>query len=366
MSETKRERSGRSYLAHVVPGLELIAVAEMRANLAGFRETDQIRAVDERTSLLLFTTSSAPGELLQLRTVEDVFVLALDTAGIPASRVGLAAIRSTVAHASALPPGATAALQQRPRRKGKTTFRVIARKVAEHAYRRVDVQRATELGIQDRFAAWRLVEDDAQLEFWVQLVRDRLLLAVRLSDSDMRQRTYRRASLPAALTPTVAAAMVVLSQPQEDDVFLDPMCGSGTILIERALAGRYRMLLGGDVAPDAVAATRENIGPRYKPIEIQQWDARALPLEDGTVSKIVTNLPFGKQIGSAEDNRTLYPALIAEWSRVLKPGGRMVLLTSERALLRRVLQRYPHFIMERQEPVLVRGMQAAIHLLRMQ
>jgi 23S rRNA G2445 N2-methylase RlmL len=158
--------------------------------------------------------------------------------------------------------------------------------------------------------------------------------------------------------------MVQLTDPAPDDVFLDPMCGSGTILIERALAQRYRLLLGGDRDPAAVEATLENIGPRYKPIEVRRWDAAHLPLESGSVSALATNLPFGKQIGSAEENRTLYPALLAEWVRVVQPGGRLVLLTSERALLRKSLRNQEGLTSEGETPVLVRGVPSAIFTAR--
>jgi tRNA G10 N-methylase Trm11 len=181
----------------------------------------------------------------------------------------------------------------------------------------------------------------------------------------MRQRTYKKVSLPASLKPTIAYAMVALSRPRDDDEFLDPMCGAGTILLERAHAGRYQLLLGGDVDAEAVAATLENFGPRHKPFEIQTWDARELPLVDDSVSAIVTNMPFGRQIGTTEENRILYPALIAEWVRVLRAGGRMVLLTSEHALLRRVLRSYPGLVAEGSVPIIVRGFPAAIYTLRL-
>jgi tRNA (guanine6-N2)-methyltransferase len=240
----------------------------------------------------------------------------------------------------------------------------VARKAGQHAYRRVDLQRAVELGILDRLPAWRLVEDNAQVEAWAQLVGSRLIVGFRLSDIEMRQREYRRVSLPAALKPSIARAMVLLSEPRDYDVFLDPMCGSGTILIERALTRPYRLLLGGDEDPKAVEATRANIGPRYKPIEIRRWDARSLPLKDASVSALATNLPFGKQIGTQEDNRSLYPALLREWARVVQPGGRMVLLTSEERLLRETLRRRPELVVRRKEQVIVRGMRAALVTIR--
>lgn len=353
------------FLAHIVPGLEQPVRQELGARLRDMVLVRTVERIDERTDLMIVRTTSSPRELLDLRTVEDVFVLAAESTGIPPTRAGTAAIRSLIASGTRLERAVTAALQVRPPRKGKTTFRVIARKAGEHAFRRVDVQRAVEGAVASRFPSWRLVEDDARLEFWVQVVGAQVILGIRLSDNAMRQRTYRRVSLPAALKPTIAAAMVLLSRPEDDDTFLDPLCGSGTILIERALAGRYRLLLGGDRDPEAVRATGDNVGRRYQPIEIRQWDARHLPLADASVTTIATNLPFGKQIGTTAGNRSLYPALLAEWQRLLRPGGRMVLLTSEKTLLRQALERHGGLLVQRQINVLVRGMRAAIFVVSM-
>ena len=147
-----------------------------------------------------------------------------------------------------------------------------------------------------------------------------MLCGVRLSDETMRHRTYKVAQVEASLRPTVARALVMLSEPTDGDVFLDPMCGAGTILIERGMHGRYAQLLGGDIRPDAVAATRTNVGPRYKPIDIRQWDARDLPLDDGSVDRVVCNLPFGKKIGAPQALRPLYEGFASEVARVLKAG----------------------------------------------
>jgi tRNA G10 N-methylase Trm11 len=138
------------------------------------------------------------------------------------------------------------------------------------------------------------------------------------------------------------------------------MCGVGTILIERARAARYRLLLGGDIASEAVDATLANVGRKYKPVQIRRWDARNLPLADASVSAILTNMPFGRQIGTVEDNRTLYPALIREWARILAPGGRMVLLTGDRQLLARSLRPFPHLVARRPVQILVRGYRASL------
>ena len=145
-----------------------------------------------------------------------------------------------------------------------------------------------------------------------------LLCGVRLSDETMRHRTYKVAQVEASLRPTVARALVMLSEPADGDVFLDPMCGAGTILIERGMHSRYSQLLGGDIRPDAVAATRTNVGPRYKPIDIRQWDARDLPLDDGSVDRVVCNLPFGKKVCEPQALRPLYEGFASEVARVSK------------------------------------------------
>jgi tRNA (guanine6-N2)-methyltransferase len=144
---------------------------------------------------------------------------------------------------------------------------------------------------------------------------------------------------------------------------LDPMCGAGTLLIERAEAGRYGQLYGGDLDPEAVGAALTNVGRRYKPIELQEWDARRLPLDDGSVNAVLCNLPFGKRIATPKELRALYPALIAEWARVLAPGGRMVLLTSETGLLAQSLKGRSLELAQRIS-VIVRGFPASIHLVR--
>src|SRR5205823_13378592 len=136
------------------------------------------------------------------------------------SRAGLGVMRASHANSTFLDPAISTGLSVRPQRKVKVTFRVIARKAGEHAFRRVDMQRAVELAILDRFPAWRLVEDGGRLEVWAQLVKDLLVVGIRLSDNELRQRSYRVASLPAALKPTVARGLVLLSRPQPDDIFL--------------------------------------------------------------------------------------------------------------------------------------------------
>ncbi len=285
--------------------------------------------------VLFFAPRADP--LTKLRTAEDLFAIVAYRHGIGPEKAMLDKVRAAAREA----PYVARALADRVRmlpgsRAGRRLdFRVVARSVGEHEFRRVDLGRAIERGIAERGdQKWRLVEDGADVEFWATLLADELILAIRLSDERMRHRDYKVAHLPGSLRPTVAAALGWLSHPADDDVVLDPLCGTGTVLIERAHLGRYRMLLGGDHDPEALAAARANVGPRYKPIMLAPWDAAAIPLGDRSVTKIITNLPWGIRHGSHADNQRLYPRMIAECRRVLAPGGAMVLLTAETRLMR--------------------------------
>ena len=52
---------------------------------------------------------------------------------------------------------------------------------------------------------------------------------------------------------------------------------------------------------------------------------------------VVSDLPFGRRVGSHRANKRLYPALLSELRRVLRPGGVAVLLSGEVRLLERSL-----------------------------
>jgi tRNA (guanine6-N2)-methyltransferase len=180
-------------------------------------------------------------------------------------------------------------------------------------------------------------EESADLEFWVWISGSEALIGLRLSDATMRHRPYQLAHVPASLRPTVAAAMGWLSVPTPVDYVLDPLCGAGTILIERGSLLDSTELLGGDILPESVRAARRNTHAAGVNVSLQVWDARALPLDAASVTRIITNLPFGRQIGTPEANEQLYPALLEEFGRVLTADGVLVALTSQDRLFQQVL-----------------------------
>lgn len=338
--EPRLKISAGLIIAHTQPGFEGVAIREALTRFQGVREVGR-RSIAARNGMALLSADH-PEALARMRCAEDLFSVVGYMRPLDSGEDGLEQARKLARQA----PFVEAALRHRvlvtPGSKSgqRLDFRVLVRTIGDHDYRRVDLQKALERGISERGdRRWRL-DENGEVEFWATLLEDELFLTIRLSDERMRQRDYKVAHFPGSLRPSAAAAMALLSQPTDDDVVLDPLCGAGTILIERAHLGRYKMLLGGDSEPQALAAARENIGPRYKPIELREWDAVALPIGDGEVTRIITNLPWGRKWGSHPENRRLYPRLMREFRRVLAPGGLMVLMTSETRLMRDLLDEH--------------------------
>jgi tRNA G10 N-methylase Trm11 len=101
--------------------------------------------------------------------------------------------------------------------------------------------------------------------------------------------------------------------------------------MRRARGGRPA--LGGDLDFGAVRAAAANLR-HLGPAVLARWDARRLPLAEGSVDRVVSNPPFGKQLGRPEEIGPLYRDRVAEYDRVLRRGGHAVLLAAEAAPLR--------------------------------
>jgi tRNA (guanine6-N2)-methyltransferase len=149
--------------------------------------------------------------------------------------------------------------------------------------------------------------------------------------------------LPWSTNPVVAEVLVRLAKVRPGQRVLDPFCGTGTILLAVRRRTPGAQVIGTDHDPRALKIATTNGCRRLAPAT-----ADALPLPDGSVDRVVTNLPFGKQVGSHELNRTLYPAVLCELDRVLTAAGRAVLLTEDKRLLHNAIQRHPALKVVRQ------------------
>jgi 23S rRNA G2445 N2-methylase RlmL len=318
--------------ATVQPGLEEIAAEEITRDLGGsVKKTDR--------GLIVFRVPDISRDLLKLRTTEDVYLLAWGTDALTYRAVDLDKIERWTARE----PDWSRLLQLHhavhAKPKGKPTYRLVAQMTGTHGYRRIDARSAMARGLNGKLpASWKPAEENASVEVWLTIDGKQAVCGLRLSDATMRHRTYKAEHLPASLRPTVAAAMVRLAGAAAGDLVLDPMCGAGTILAEQmALAKQRRagavQVLGGDVDRVAVQAAAMNLKAAGHGWRLARWDARRLPLPASSVDRIVTNPPFGVQLGEPEEIGPLYRAAVAEANRVLRPGGRAVFLVGTPALL---------------------------------
>ena len=72
----------------------------------------------------------------------------------------------------------------------------------------------------------------------MHIAEDRCTLSLDSSGESLHRRGYRQESVEAPLNEVLAAGMILMTGWQGDTDFIDPMCGSGTLLVEAALIAR--------------------------------------------------------------------------------------------------------------------------------
>ncbi len=80
-----------------------------------------------------------------------------------------------------------------------------------------------------------VVKDNPDIRIHAFLVKNRITLSLDLSGESLHQRGYREKTGEAPLKENLAVAIIQRSGWQYDQVCIDPMCGSGTLLIEAAM-----------------------------------------------------------------------------------------------------------------------------------
>jgi tRNA (guanine6-N2)-methyltransferase len=353
MTKPRSQPESPACYAIVLPGLETLAAAEIAERL----DADVKRTAGE---LVVFRPPVIDKSLLSLRTTEDVYLLAWGTDQLTYRAVDLDSIRRWTDRDADWEQLLRLHHTIRPKPKGKPTFRLVVQMAGKHGYRRVDARKALAEGLAGHLpASWRHAEENASIEIWLTIHGATATCGVRLSDRSMRHRTYKFEHLPASLRPTLAAAMVRVAELRPGQTVLDPMCGAGTILAEvlsqareverqrrwqpdavAAEAQSVYTVLGGDIDRSAVRAAGVNLA-RMGQIKLETWDARTLPVAGDSVDRIICNLPFGVKIEKPEDVPRLMQKALPEFHRVLKPGGRAILLVGDPAPLKDAIVRLP-------------------------
>lgn len=320
------------YSIFVTAGLENLARQEINAR---FGDSKQFKIVMRKPKRIIFQYTGNPKELLSLRTAESLFLVIKHIPNMTRSRRSLTAI-SNFLNRQNFAQAITVCRQVDMRIRKRISFRVISRMSGYRNFQKRDLQHIVERSLVDK--GWHLTHSGNGLDVWVELHGEDAYISIRLSKPDMSQRSYKQEQVPQTLKPTVAYSMVMLSKPHPDDIFLDPMCGAGTLLLERAFSGRYRYLIGGDISEEAVRATQMNFGRKHQPRQFFHWNAQSLPIQPNSVDKIVCNLPIDKSSDRNDNMPNLYNRFLTQFEEVIKPGGKMVLLSMNPALLNSILK----------------------------
>jgi len=141
------------------------------------------------------------------------------------------------------------------------------------------------------------------------------------------------------LPPKLAQIMINISGVRNEQVLLDPFCGSGTVLTE-AIAMGIKNIFGSDLSKKAVEDSRKNTnwllrGIEDKPsVDIEQIDSTkvSLKIDRDFVDAIVTEPYLGPQRGAHDIKKTvqtledLYSNSLEEFSKVLKKDSSVVMV----------------------------------------
>jgi 23S rRNA G2445 N2-methylase RlmL len=148
-------------------------------------------------------------------------------------------------------------------------------------------------GARARGLTWTVDADHPDLVFQVRLYDTTIVVSLDLAGRPMHQRGYRRSTGPAPLREDLAAVLVMLSRhAARTEAFVDPMAGSGTLVIEAAEMARARPIWHSGRRPTAA-----NLAPLS-----QYLTGRQKALFADTRPVLFANEPDSQVVGALENN----------------------------------------------------------------
>jgi 23S rRNA G2445 N2-methylase RlmL len=175
---------------------------------------------------------------------------------------------------------------------------------------------------------------------------------------------YRVADVGASINPVVGACLARLVRRGDAGMVVDPTCGSGTLLIERAKLDGGTMLAGIDISPTAIRAAAGNViaAGLAARIAARPGDGGDPATWPDRCEEVLANLPFGMR---TEDRNLdgLYRRIVGNIARTLAPGGRALLYTAHAKTLVALLRRTTKLKVTGERRVESGGLQIGVWLL---
>lgn len=215
--------------------------------------------------------------------------------------------------------------------------------------------------------------EGADLYLNVHIAGDRVTLSLDSSGESLHKRGYRVANTQAPINEALAAGMLLLAGWKGQSDFYDPMCGSGTLLIEAALIARniapgvYRQgfafekwadfdadlwdevynddsrerefkhkIYGSDAGFYAVQAATKNIqsASLQRDIEVKQIRVEELRLADTNTegALVMINPPYGERLSQDKNVLRLYQDMGTALKHQFSGATAWVISSNEEAL----------------------------------
>jgi putative N6-adenine-specific DNA methylase len=217
--------------------------------------------------------------------------------------------------------------------------------------------------------------EGADLYLNVHIAADRVTLSLDSSGESLHKRGYRVANTQAPINEALAAGMLLLAGWNGQSDFYDPMCGSGTLLIEAALIARniapgvYRQgfafekwanfdadlwedvynddsrerefthkIYGSDAGYYAAQAAQKNIHSAglQRDIEVRQVRIQELRLADTANNTegalVMINPPYGERLSQDKDVLRLYQDMGTALKHQFSGSTAWVISSNEEAL----------------------------------
>jgi len=310
-----------------LPGLADVVEAEARERLGG---AGRLRPVPGRSDSFLLDLRGPWDRLLDLRTIVAAF--AVLTFGVPRPR--------SLTSGEYLPEivRAIQAVRELDPVPPPASFRFDAAGHRSAGFRRLAEELASSTGLP-------YDQDDGDLLLRFRRAAERpdgWDVLVRLSTRPLSDRPWRVRDFPGAANATVAAAMDRLTRPRPGDRVANLMAGSGTLLVERLLAGPARLAVGVDRDRAVLEDCRENLaaaGLGDRALLLAGDVADDAWLDHGPYDVLLADPPWGTLVGDHAANEALYATLLERAHLAAAPGARMAVLTHEIRLMERCLDR---------------------------
>lgn len=181
-----------------------------------------------------------------------------------------------------------------------------------------------------------------------------------------RHTSYEKTLEKGELYPELAYILCLLSEPSRNDVFLDPFCGFGSIPIARVREFGYKEIIASDLEKFYVTRVRTKVNKiKHMDVVVKKWNALNLSeLKENSIDKIVTDPPWGINVGKELDLKKFYYEMSLEFNRILKPNGVIVILIADKELFENILNKFENFKLISKYETLVSGQKAGVYKIK--